>query len=383
MKVLHVIPSLSWADGGPSQAIRLIEQALAVEGIAVETVSTDDDGPGRHMQRALGVIVTEEGSRHRRYFRKSSDFYKTSWSFARWIPSAVHNYDLIHVHALFSFVSIVAAWAALRAGVPLVIRPLGTLNGYGLQHRRPWLKRWSLRWIEGPLVKRASAIHVTSLAECDEVNSLGLQARCVVIPLALPESVPLSCPAIEAFPELCAQRFVLFLSRLDPKKNIEGLLHAWGSIQQDFPDVYLRIAGAGDAAYVARLRALAVDLSLQRIEWLGHVAGEYKTALLQQADAFVLPSYSENFGIAVAEALAAGLPCIVGEGVALASQIAAAGAGVVVSTEPGSIAMAMRQLLTHHAQRNNMASHAGILANDFSVPALGRNLHDLYRSILT
>jgi len=383
MKVLHVIPSLSWADGGPSQAIRLIEQALLGEGIAVETASTDDDGPGRHMQRTLGVIVEEEEGRQRRYFRKSSDFYKTSWAFARWIPGAVRSYDVVHVHALFSFISIVAAWAALRAGVPLVIRPLGTLNGYGLQQRRPRLKQLSLRYIEGPLVMRAAAIHVTSEAERDEVDSLGLGARCVVIPLALPKSVPLSCPVEEAFPELCAQRFVLFLSRLDPKKNIEGLLRAWAYVQHDFPDVHLRIAGAGEATYVTRLHILANELGLQRIHWLGHVAGEYKTALLEQAEMFGLPAHSENFGIAVAEALAAGQPCIVGKGVALANQIALAGAGLVVTPESDSIAMALSQLLTHHAQRNDMASHARTLANEFSVPALGCRLHDLYRSILT
>ena len=220
MKVLHVIPSLSPIHGGPTHALAMMERALVGEGITVETATTDDDGPGRRNGKRCGVPLSENGA-VRRYFRKQFDFYKPSLPFARWIAHEVRNYDLVHIHALFSFTSTVAARAARRAGVPYVIRPLGTLADYGLKARRPWLKSLSLRHIEGPALRNAAAVHFTSEAEAAEARALGIPMREVIIPLGVdpPAGLP---PRREAGPVPRA----LFLSRLDPKKNVEGLLEA-------------------------------------------------------------------------------------------------------------------------------------------------------------
>jgi glycosyltransferase involved in cell wall biosynthesis len=382
MRVLHVIPSLSAIDGGPTEALGVMEQALVAEGIVVETAATDDDGPGRRMGKPS--LIAEKGIT-RRYFRKNTDLYKISWSFLSWITRHVRRYDLVHIHALFSFTSNAAAWTARRAGVPYVVRPLGVLNEYGLMKRRPWLKGLSLQLIEGPIIEHASAMHFTSRAECRQAEGLGYAMRSKVIPLALPSlDLPAAPASAGLMPALIGKKIVLFLSRLDPKKNVEGLLTAFAQERARMQGTVLVIAGSGGAQYVNGLKALVQRLGIAAdVMWTGDVRGVTKAELLRAATVFVLPSYSENFGLSVAEALAAGVPCIVGQGVALAEDVMRADAGLCVTPDPASIGEALRQMLSSAERRATMATNARALAEaEFSSAIMGRRLRLLYEEIL-
>ena len=386
MKILHVIPSLSMVHGGPSVAVRSMEAALVARGIHVSIASTDDDGPGRRSAHQLGVgLISGAGSLGTRwYFKKNFDFYKTSWSLALWLWRSSGSYDLVHIHALFSFSTIVAAVAALRSGVPYVVRPLGTLSPYGLGQRRPRLKRWSIKLVEGPLLERAAAVHFTSVLEQTEAEVLGLKLKGVVVPLGIElldgKAV---LPVNEMFPTLQDVPYLLSLSRIDPKKNVEGLLDAFASIHQRFNDLWLVVAGDGEASYVATLMARASNLQIaSRVLWTGKVVGDAKLSLLANAHTFVLPSYSENFGIAVVEALSVGVPCVVSSGVALSSDIVLAGAGFACSLEPDNIAECLARILHEPDLRERMASSATALAAArFSQDAMGQSLHKLYQSL--
>jgi glycosyltransferase involved in cell wall biosynthesis len=383
-KVLHVIPSLAAAHGGPSRAMRLIERALREQGVETETATTDDDGAGGRNGKLQGTLLLEEGA-ERRYFPKTSNPYKTSIAFARWIFRHARDYELIHIHALFSFTSTVAAWAARRAGVPYVIRPLGTLSQYGVSRRRPWLKRMSMALIERRLLRDAAAVHFTSATEQQEAEALGLSMRSVVIPLAVEPAVMSNGDALlTRFPELKDKRCVLFLSRLDPKKNVEGLLAAVAVCATELPNLRCLIAGAGAPEYVAQLRDLAAQLGVaERVSWAGHLDSDLKAAAFVRAEVFVLPSFSENFGIAAAEALAAGLPCVLGRGVAIAGELADAGAALVVDADPASIAAALNHLLQDDALRTRMARAARKFAlENYSVAAMGLALRGLYSAVL-
>jgi len=385
MKILHVIPSLSSVQGGPSRAMRLIEKALPARGITVETVTTDDDGPGSRKDKTCGVPLNENGV-IRRYFPKRLEFYKVSPGFAWWVFLHVRDYDVVHIHALFSFTSVMAAWAARRAGVPYVVRPLGTLNRYGVERRRPWLKQLSLKLVEGPILRHAAAVHFTAEAEQVEVVSLGIPMRGVVIPLGIePAQTGDASLLFSHHPGQDNGSSLLFLSRLDPKKNVEGLLRAFSLLANELPDTRLVIAGDGEAGYVAELKKLAVELGLaDRVVWLGHVDGDHKAAALAAAQVFVLPSFSENFGIAAAEALMAGLPCVLGKGVAIADKVAEAGAGIAVAPDPDSIAQGLRSLLSDDALRALMAGRAAMLAQEkYSVDTMGERLLQLYQRIVS
>ena len=384
MKVLHVIPSLSAVHGGPSRALALMERELAALGVTVDTVTTDDDGPGRHNGRPCGVPLAENGVT-RRYFPKQTDFYKAAPAMALWLGRHARDYDLLHLHALFSFSTVVAARAARRAGVPYIVRPLGTLSHYGVTQRRPWLKRASLALFEGPALRQAAAVHFTSEDEQREAAQWIGATRGVVIPLGI-EAAPVADAALvrAQFPALGDAPYLLYLSRLDPKKNVEGLLQAFSQVRPRWPQVKLLVAGDGAPDYVHALQTLAVQLGLtDGVIWAGHVDGALKASLLAGALAFVLPSFSENFGIAAAEALMAGKPCILGQGVAIARDVALAGAGLAVPPDPASIAAALEHVMADSQARAIMAGQALALARDhYSAHAMGASLLHLYSGIL-
>ena len=169
---------------------------------------------------------------------------------------------------------------------------------------------------------------------------------------------------------------MLFLSRIDAKKNIEGLLRAFASMAQGRPGIVLRIAGNGPPEYVANLTVLTMKLCIaERVEWLGHIEGEAKAAAFASADIFVLPSFSENFGIAVVEAMFAGIPSILGRGVGIAEEICSLGAGLVVAPDPDAIAEALTQMLDDEEGRRHMGKQARALAErEYSTAVMAARL---------
>lgn len=384
MRVLHVIPSVAAAHGGPSRAVVLMENALGDLGLSVTTATTDDDGPGRRMTCTLNRPVVEDLIT-RWYFHKDTEFYKLAWSFVPWVKGNVTRFDVVHIHAMFSFTSIVAAWAARRAGVPYIIRPLGTLTNYGRKKRRPRLKELSLKWIEGPLLRDAAAVHFTSLDEQREAAECGVPMRGVVIPLGIEAAEVTNDILVRSrYLALDGSSYLLYLSRLDPKKNVEGLLRAFAQCSGQLPKTKLLIAGNGETDYVDSLVTLANNLGLdEQVVWAGHIQGDLKASALAGAQLFVLPSYSENFGIAAAEALMAGLPCVLGQGVAISTDVVAAGAGVAVQTDPVSIAAGLMQVLSDQVMHATMAANAVALAHSkYSAQAMGVKLMQLYSGLI-
>ena len=387
LRVLHVMPSVSPKHGGPSAALPLFVRSLVPYDVKVTIATTDDDGPGGRLNVPLQQIVPGRDNTDAIYFRKSTEFYKMSPTLARWLDRQVADYDAVHIHALFSFSSFAAARAARRARVPYIVRPLGVLNEWGMQNRRRLVKRWSLKMIELPILREAAAIHYTAEAERREAAAAHPEIasfRSVVIPIPIEPGQP-SDPSLfyDRFSSAAQRRIILFLSRLDPKKGIELLLTAFREVRDEFPDALLVVAGSGEKTYVESLRQKARDLGCDRdVLWTGFIAGEEKTALLAAASLFVLPSYSENFGIAAAEALAAGIPSILSEHVAIADDAADAGAALIVPCEAGVIAKGMRQLLSDAASRDRLGVQGRALIRErFSLEAVGAQLFELYQSI--
>ena len=337
-----------------------------------------------------GVVLRPQRSQKdvngatRFYARKRLDFYKVAPGIVPWLWQNVCWFDVVHIHALFSFTSVAAAGIARRRRVPYVIRPLGTLTTYGVTLRRPLLKRLSMQLIEGPILRHAAAVHFTSQLEWDEAKSLGIPLRGTIIPLGVEQTPPGNKELlIQEHPDLEGRRVVLYLSRLDPKKNVEGVLRAFALMMARRHNLTLLIAGDGPTDYVASLKGLATSLGIDRhVIWLGHVEGERKAASFAAADVFVLPSYSENFGIAAAEAMYAGLPCVLGHGVALASDVQRAGAGFSVAPEPAAIAQILERLLGNDALRRNIGAKGKAFAErEYSLQSMAQRLITLYEDV--
>ena len=379
LRVLHVIPSVSPRDGGPTRAIGIIERALCEAGVLVTTLTTDHDVE-HHGKTCVPAAVS--GAR-RIHAHKWFDTYKVAPGLVPRLMQEVERHDVVHIHFLFSFASTAAAWAARRQRVPYIVRPLGTLCGYGLHMRRRRLKRLSMALIEEPILRRAAAVHFTSQAEQDEVEALGLPMRGIVIPLGVDgEDGPPCAPM--GYTALAGRRVILFMSRLDPKKNAEALIDAVAASPILRSSCALLMAGTGAPRYAASLKARVAAAGLSdRTVWLGHVEGAEKRAALAVADVFVLPSFSENFGIAAVEALLAGVPCVLGKGVAVAREVEEAGAGLAVAPEPTAVARALEHVLGDEGLRTGMRARASAFANrQYSVQTMAQRLLALYEKIL-
>ena len=373
LRVLHVIPSVASSDGGPARAIELMERALSAAGVSVTTLTTDHGGGGNDVPASKRI-----------YKRLWTTPYKLAPGMVPYLWRHLHEFDVVHIHAMFSFAPTAAALCARLLGVPYVVRPLGTLGQYGLLNRRPLLKRLSTAAIEGPILRHASAIHFTSAEEAEEARAMGTPMRGVVIPLGVDTVDSPSSQAVAELRHRIGDRHpILFLSRLDPKKNLEGLIDAFSGSPMLMQTCALVIAGDGDAGYGETLRSRAVSAGLgDVVHWLGHVEGPQKAAALSIAELFALPSHSENFGIAAVEAMLAGLPCVLGEGIAIARGAATGGAALATAPDVPAVRNALEELMKNAPVRREMGARAAAYARErYSPEAMARELVSLYRDI--
>jgi glycosyltransferase involved in cell wall biosynthesis len=384
LKVLHVIPSVDERDGGPSYAIGAFARALRENGIEMSLVTTAVANP----PVANLVPQFERDGIPCFAFHRNFRLYKISFALARWVNRNVRQFDLIHIHAVFSFSSLMTARAAQRYGIPYIVRPLGILNRWGMENRRPLLKRLSFRTIELSILRKAAAIHYTTEAERIEAAEVHPDIRrlasfVIPVPVSVADNLKSAPPFSELFPQAKGRRLILFLSRLDLKKGIELLLKSFATLSQREPDVTLVIAGEGTPSYVETLRRLAADLKIsQAVLWVGHLKGSQKGSALAAAAMFVLPSYSENFGIAAAEALAAGVPTILTDAVALSRDAAAADAALVIKPDQDALQAAMSRMLNDGELRHRLSVHGAAFAAElYSHRAVGAALARQYRQI--
>jgi glycosyltransferase involved in cell wall biosynthesis len=367
-------------------------RALAKRGVEVDVATTDDDGPGKRIADVpQGRAIQAEGYRVF-CFAKQTEFYKVSLPLLGWLLRNVSAYDAVHVHAVFSFSTLAAGWACRLRRVPFVVRPLGVLNAWGMENRRRWLKTASFRLMDKPVLDRAAAMHYTSHQEAAEAARLGIRARAAVIPLGIDvrafRELPEPAAFAQRFPAVAGRPVVLFLSRLDPKKNVELLIEAMARLLQARPttaalDPVLVIAGDGEASYIETLRAQVKQLGIESsVIWAGHLAGEEKRAAFAAAHMFVLPSHSENFGIALLEAAAAGLPCVATHTVALAADMRRLDADsliVLPDGRPESLAQALQRLLEQPGDAKAMANRGSKLVHQhFSTESMAGELEKLY-----
>lgn len=391
MRVLHLIPSIGLVRGGPSEAALSMVAALRNLGIEAALVSTDDDGPGR-LDLPTDRWLDQAGVPVRLFPRWSPPIralreFAFSPALGRWLRRDLRHWDLLHVHSLFSWSTSRGMAMARHQGVPYLIHCLGHLQPWSLA-QSAWRKQLYLGLLERRNLNGAAALQATSPSEADDFVRLQLRPPVFDLPLGvtIPAAIPDAGPRLlQAYPQLDrhAPR-LLFLARLHEKKQLESLLEALALLGRQAPAQawQLLIAGSGKPEYEHRLRQLASSLGLAtRCHWLGFVSGERKELLLQGCDWFVLPSAAENFGVAVAEALAAGTPAILSPEVGLAPAVADAGAGRISPSTPQALAQTLQIALA--GPREPMASAARALAEErYSWHAASGRLAAAYAQIL-
>ncbi|GAB1537997.1 glycosyltransferase [Scytonema sp. NUACC21] len=395
MRILQIVPSISLIYGGPSQMVLGLAPALARQGEEVTILTTDSNGDTG--QEPLDVPLNrpiEQDGYQTIYFR-CSPFrrYKFSLDLLKWLNQHAREYQLAHIHALFSPVSSLAATVCRRHKLPYILRPLGTLDPADLRKKRQ-LKQLYAAVLERPNIAGAAGIHFTSLQEAKVSERFGVTTRDLVIPLGV---IPPTSEGIAGGDGGSVVRqqlniptdvpLVLFMSRIDPKKGLELLLPALEALLSEGLDFHFVLAGSNpqDLDYVEKIKSQVQSSPLRsRTTMTGFVTGELKTTLLQAADLFVLPSYYENFGIAVAEAMVSGTPVLISDGVHICQEVRDSESGWVGTTDVSDLTMLLRITLQNPSERQRRGLRAREYAlQHYSWDAIARETIQAYNQILS
>jgi glycosyltransferase involved in cell wall biosynthesis len=367
------MPGLDPVNGGLFYSVPRLCEALAAVGTEMTLLS-----------------VAEKQSDQRAFYHKGYHDCRFAWDYAR-IPilrrlrisralssallDAALTADVIHSHGLWLMPNISAGRAAAGGPTPLVVSPRGMLAPAALAFSR-WRKQafWAL--LQGSVVRDAACIHVTSEQEYREIRDFGLANPVAIIPngIDLPQAAAMQSA------KAAVERVVLSLGRIHPKKGLARLVRAWSKVESKYPDWRLRIAGPPELGHDNELRALAASLGLTRISIEGPMYGEAKSVAYRYADVFVLSTLNENFGLTVAEALAAGTPVISTKG-APWSGLEREGCGwwIEHGIEPLAAALAHAMALPSEALKVMGDKGREWMARDFSWDCVSRDMLCVYR----
>lgn len=386
LRVLHVVSGLSWRFGGLAASVLTMTDALARTGrLAVEIATTTADGAGG----CLPPGDRPEPTVPCHWFRRDAiERWKVSLGLGSWLATHAADYDLVHVHALWTFSTTAASWAARRNGVPYILTPHGMLSDYTFARGR---QRKQLYWklFERGNVQHAARIHVTSQSEADDLAGLEVPTRPAVVPLGLPEEAWTTAARPEVLRDWCGsaagQRPILLcLGRLHPIKGIiDVLLPAMASLRGQ---AFLALVGGPDEhepGYGHLVQQEITRLGLTRdVAVLGPVAGTERYTIFDGAELLVLPSHYESFGLVAAEAMARGVPVIISDRVKIADHVRAASAGRVVPLDATALTQACRDLLADSAERRRLgAAGRAYVQKTLHWPQVAQALVALYEDV--
>jgi glycosyltransferase involved in cell wall biosynthesis len=352
-------------------------KALVKRGHDVEVFTTNVDGPGIS-EVPLDQPLDMDGVKVRYFPTGPGRRLYRSPAMGAALAASVAGFDAVHLHSVFLWPTTAAARIAHVANVPYILTPRGMLVEALIRRKSRLAKMAWLTLFERANIAGAAVIHMTSQIEAEEFNKLRLAARQIrIIPNGI-DLPPKSSPATAASgprPLTASKWRILSLGRLNWKKGLERLIEAMKYI----PEAELVLAGNDEDSYWPRLEQLARRCEMSdRVTYTGAVHGQRKWDLIRSADLFVMPSYSENFGLAALEAMACGRPVVVTPDVGLARDISAAGAGLVVAGEPDVLGPALARLLSAAGQRQRMGEAGLIAANRFSWAAIATQMETVY-----
>ncbi len=398
-----------------------LSAALASQGIDVTIITTDSNGDIGQLSLDVPLNQPIKQNGYQIIYFRCSPFrrYKFSLSLLQWLNQNARQFDLAHIHALFSPVTTFAATIARYHKLPYIIRPCGMLDPADLQKKKR-LKQIYAAIFERPNLAGAAALHFTSKQEAKISERFGLDFTGKMpvpqedftgkmpvpqedftgkMPVSQEEStgkmpvpqdlvIPLGVTA-HFYPEILPDSeipIILFMSRIEPKKGLDLLIPALETILADGIKFHFILAGSNpqDADYETKIKQLIQNSSLEKFTTItGFVSGDLKVELLRKADLFVLPSYYENFGIAVAEAMAAGVPVAISDRVYISDDIQQAEAGWVAPLEVGAIASMIKSALLSPQERQRRGLNAQAYAKKYyNWEAIARQTIDAYQHIL-
>jgi glycosyltransferase involved in cell wall biosynthesis len=346
----------------------------------------------------MNAVVHDRGVEIR-YFAETSRgrAYLSSLPLLRGLYRKIPTVDIVHIHSIYLFHSTVGAFLCRHFGVPYVIKPHGTLDPY--LRRRHRMRKWLHELlVERRTFKSAAAIQFTAIQEMTLATESRAGKRLfdqtvgAIVPngVVIPEAFePVAAGEdveglIGQFPELRGKRIILFLSRINFKKGLDILVAAFARLSRTHPDLHLLIAGPDNEGYGQKVKEWIASGNVEeRVTFAGMLRGAYKNAAFRLAEIFVLPSYSENFGIAIVEAMAHGLPVVVSDRVNIWGEISDAAAGFVIKCDAAELEATLAKLLDDAELRRATGEHGRqLVERTFTWEVAARQMANLYEHIL-
>lgn len=392
MRILHIIPSIPKSRGGPSQAIIEMVKALRkTENLEVEIATTNDNGKSL-LNVPLQKKVVYQGVPIYFFHRFSPKNHKIreyafSSQLTRWFWHEIHKYDLIHIHAIFSYLPTAAMLISRLKNKKYIVQPHGLLCNWALEQNKHQ-KNIYLKLIEKQNLKNSSGLIFTSEKEsCEALANFKKKIFNITVPLGLKSSTFLvdrnASKEIRSHYNISfTEPIILFLSRLHEVKGLEYLIPALAKVK-DYPFNFI-IAGSGTEEYEAEVKALLDKFDMwDKTHMIGFVEGDVKNLLLQGSDLFILTSKLESFGVAVLEALSVGLPVLVTPGVALASVVKDNQLGYVSDLDVNEIADNVRSFLDNPEQAVNISDRASkFVQENYTWDKIALQMIDVYQEVL-
>ncbi|MEA2495164.1 MAG: hypothetical protein QOJ29_3075 [Thermoleophilaceae bacterium] len=388
--MLSVIAGIAARNGGPGVNVVDSVPHLARAGVELTIATTDAAEPAsaRSLGRLTDADFPEGADKSRILVYPLGRLRRIGFSapLYRGVRAKVADYDVVRVHGVYLFSQFAAAHLARRNGIPYVVSPHGMLDPYLREKGRPQKLVMDLLWQRRAL-ERANAIHVMTAEEGRLISDIAPDVPRRVVPNGIDTS---RFSAIRTGGEKFRARhldghegpLLVFLSRISHKKGLDLLIRAFARCSGDVPDARLAIVGPDDEVLTPNLEQLARECGVERrIAFTGPLFGEERDQALAAADAWVLPSYTENFGIAVAEALASGLPVVISTAVNIAPDARDANAALVCDLDPEAFAEAIRKVLTDAALRQELGDRARSFARRYDWSVVAPAMRALFEEI--
>ncbi len=350
MKILHLIPAYfpAFRYGGPIKSVHELNKWLTKKGVEITVYTTNLDGR-RTLNVSLNKEVIIDGVKVF-YFPITFKPWQYSWVMHRALAENAADFDLIHITSVFLAASTLGAYYAKKFNKPYIISPRGSLMKEPLEKKSSLKKKIYISLIEKRNLANASGIHFTVEAEKEEYLRANLPLKkAIIIPNGLDprefqphETGSRRIDFRKKFNIPIDKKIILFLSRLNWKKGLDTLIPAFAEVIKKEPKAILVLVGGDDEEYGKNIKKMAKSFGLinetkqglnDKIIFTGMLLGKNKIAAYQESDVFVLPSYSENFGIVVIEAMYFGLPVVITKNVGIASSVEKAGAGIIINKD--------------------------------------------------
>lgn len=367
MKIIHITASLSRNAGGPFVSVRRLVQCLAEHGCSMEIIGLADEHFKDDLQLWQPLVPKAFTARLPKSFGYVPAMRKELDSM---------NPNLIHLNGIWTYPSLLAFIWSQKHQIPHIISPRGMLEPWAMKHhawkKRPLWWAWEKRNLEC-----ASVLHATAPSEAESLRELGLKNPIAIIPNGV------DLPSLrERMPRTDGFRTVLFLSRIHSKKGLLNLVEAWRQLR---PKGWRAIiAGPDEAGHLAQVKSAVSGAKLEEeFEFPGPVHGDQKWELYQRADIFVLPTFSENFGIVIAEALASGIPVVTTKAAPweeLVSQ--ACGWWIDVGVNPLVAALREAMSITDEERREMGMRGRKLVEARFSWPEIAADMKAVYEWVL-